>query len=1180
MSTITWVTAKGDLGTIPESQFFSLQFEATEISDQTLTYSFISGELPGGMYVTTAGELRGAPTILSSVDQIKKYAFTVRASNPDGLVADRSFSLTVSNTVGPVITPRPDLVGAFFDGEFLSYQFASTNDNPSATVYWSIIDGDLPPGTTFSSTGLLSGYVDIIAANINDLGFEAAGVESVIFDALPESTDRSYNFTVQVTDGAKFNSYQCRALIISKANFTADNDITVVNNTFITIDHDNSYRPIILNGPNTLPTRVVGDTFAYKFLAYDPEQKDIQWRVDELLFSGLDELDYPTFQLLNGNGTSGPYTMDRAAAQDEISVRVNDTIYFHTTDYTTSGTALTFTSLTPGAADVIEILFIAAGTGFDSLLFDQGAEGLPSGLTIDRDTGWLFGTLPEQVPDIKTYPLAVVAYRTLTPGVLSDLVIFNLNVKRTRNEEIIWITPDSLGAIDNGSISELSVEAYNTIGKELEYSIVYQPYRKVPQGLKMLRSGNFIGRVTFRYFNLDGETGFLPVTSTENLEVGMSVQGVGVAAGCEIKRIVSANQIEVQPAIYVVQGTPLTFTNDTDTFVVATSANAISTVIDSGTTTFDQDCRFSVKATAKDGSISSTKSFKVHVNPRNLAPYENLHLKALPKYSQRVELQDILNNQSIVPSSLLYRKDDPYFGIQAGLNLLFLPGLSVSTAETIMDAIHRNHYSKTINFSNIKTAKSVGSDGVVDYEVVYAEVIDNQQFKGNSPPLSTSLSSKIANNFIDSNGNQYNTIYTNSFANMQRRLELGIGYTNRGALPSWMTSVQTNGRVLGLTRAVPLVYAKPGSGELIAYRLRTSGYKLNSIHFVADRYQWDNNLSKFYDGSNNRFLPSRDTTFDKHPDLGVGSDIIEASVTSSVTNSNAIVTTDNLKVGYGWGFTGIDTNSTVGQGVYITSVTGTTFEGNPALDLTLSANVTASAGARVRFDGTARVDYAVSGSFNEIDSELLSRAKALGRFDGETSIVPFEKLIFVNQFGFDDEPLNDGWVRGDGTTFIYGYLEKETGVSTVNQRGGVWEINFTVIPVHGFDQDGQGFDEKPAGFQHSRFDQGNDHEIRLEFLSEVNVSQTVFVRSGKTFPASTLQYRFNVGESTPRYRVFTGSLAGEETTFDGGSCQCREGDPGSGGIRGGTAFSNNRDKFTEPETEDKYIKFPQNGVFV
>ena len=134
MSTITWVTAKGDLGTIPESQFFSLPLEATDSDSQPLTYSFISGALPGGMYVTRAGEFRGAPTILSAVNQSKGYAFTVRASNNDGDVADRSFSLTVSNAVGPQVFPRPDLIGAFFDGELLSYQFASTNDNPSATA--------------------------------------------------------------------------------------------------------------------------------------------------------------------------------------------------------------------------------------------------------------------------------------------------------------------------------------------------------------------------------------------------------------------------------------------------------------------------------------------------------------------------------------------------------------------------------------------------------------------------------------------------------------------------------------------------------------------------------------------------------------------------------------------------------------------------------------------------------------------------------------------------------------------------------------------------------------------------------------------------------------------------------------------------------------------------------------
>ena len=1168
MSTITWVTAKGDLGTIPESQFFLLQFEATEVSEQALTYSFISGELPGGMYVTTTGQLRGAPTILSSVDQIKKYAFTVRASNPDGLVADRSFSLTVSNTVGPVITPRPDLVGAFFDGEFLSYQFASTNDNPSATVYWSILNGDLPPGTTFSSTGLLSGYVDIIAANVTDLGFEAAGVESVIFDALPESTDRSYTFTVQVTDGAKFNTLNCRALIVSKANFTSDNDITIVNNTFITIDYNNSYRPIILNAPNSLPTRVVGDIFAYKFLAYDPEQKSVQWTVDDLLFSGLDQLDYPVSQSLNGDGSTGPYTMDRAAAAADISVRINDTIYFPTVDYTTSGTDLTFVSLTPSATDIIEILYIAVGTGFDTLFFDQGAEGFPSGLSIDRDTGWLFGTLPVQTEDIKTYSFSVKAYRTLTPGVISDPVVFSLSVKRTRNEAIVWISPADLGEIDNGAISEFTIEATNTAGKTLDYSIIYSTNRRVPQGLKMLSTGDLIGRVSFRYFSLDGETGFLPVTSTQNLVVGMSVQGIGVAAGCKVTAIIDANTVEVKPAVYVVQGTPLTFTNDTSTFVVNTSANAISTVIDTGTTTFDLDCNFTVKAEARDGSISATKAFKITVNPRNLAPYENLYLRALPKLEERVALTNTLRNTSVVPTSLLYRVDDPNFGIQTDITSLFLPGLSSQTAANVMSAISLNHYTKTINFGNIKTARAVGSDGVVDYELVYADLIDNQQFSGNSPPLSTTLTNTYP--YIE-NGVEYgNIIYTNSFTNMQKRLEAGIGYTNRGALPRWMNSVQTNGTIPGLTRAVPLVYAKPGSGELIAYRLRNSGFSMGSINFVADRYQWDNSLSKFFEVSSNKFLPSKDTTFDKFTQFGLGTDNVSSTVDGSVTDSNVVVISESLKIGFGWLATSTDTASQITAGTYVTNVSGNT--------ITLSTNVTATNSATVQFNGKASVDYAVSKSFNSIDSELLSRVKSLGLIDGVINIQPFEKIIFAKQFGFDTEAVNDGWVHDDGTTFIYGYLEKLSGLSSVNQRGGVWQITYETIPDEGFDES-LGFDETVPGFEHSRLDAGSDQEVRLEFVSEVNVNQTIKVRGGATYPSTTLQYNFINGDAVPYYDVFEG-LAVFETTFDGGSGTYREGQPTGISARGGTAFSNNRDKFIEPGTEDKYIKFPQNGVFV
>jgi hypothetical protein len=1250
MSTISWITDKGDLGTVPENQFFSIQFEAIDSDSQPLTYSFISGTLPGGMYITRAGELRGVPVILSPVTQTSVYAFTIRAINPQGKVADRSFTISISNIAGPAIFPRPNLIGAFFDGEYLEYQFDSINDNPSAIEIWSVLNGELPPGTSLSSDGKLSGYLEVIASNTDDLGYEAAGIEALVFDVLPKSTDRNYNFTVQVFDGAKYDTLNVRVLVVSKANFTGDNDITIVNNTFLSIDQDNRYRPIILNAPDSLPVRVVGDMFAYKFLGYDPEDEDISWKVDELEFSGMDELDAAVSQIVTGTGIAGPYTLDKPSAASEICVRVNDILLTAVDDYTTVLNQLTFTNYNistiirtdnevvitlsnphayrvgdiidvygvtnvtfngrftvkevvseyvlkydqgasnasdtsgtlatraPSATDKVEVLFISPITGFDTILYDQGQEGLPLGLVINEDTGWLFGFLPEQVEDTKTYSVVVRAFRTLAIDYLSDPVTFRLTVKRTRNEEIIWTTPEDLGSIDNGSISEITIEAYNTIGKELEYSIVYEPYRRLPQGLRMLNSGHFVGKVTFRYFSLDSARGFLPLTTTEGIEVGMSIQGVGVAQGCEVTEILANNIIEVRPAIYVVQGSALTFTNENATVVITTSANAISTIIDGGATTFDQNARFSVKAEAIDGSISAVKNFKVHVRPQNLAPYENLFMKALVKPAQRLSLQNLLEDPNIVPPSLLYRPKDPFFGLQKNLKFLFLPGLSASKASTVVQSIALNHYTKSLNFGDIKTARAIDENGNISYEVVYVDVIDNQQFGGSSPPLSITLNNQ---NKFKFGTEEYNIVYTNSFTNMKKRLEAGIGYTNRGAFPRWMTSVQENGYVLGLTRAVVLAYTKPNSSKLIAYRLRNSGFKLNSIDFVVDRYQWDNYLSKFYDIETNRFLPSRDTTFDKYPNLGVGSDVIIAQVINPVENSNNVVITDNLALGYGWICTNQDTLSEVPANVAVRSVTlNETSYGRRALELVLNSNISASLGAVLKFDGTARVDYAVQCSFNSIDSNTVNRAKTLGLIDGVTDFVQNELLIFANQSGFIDETYNDGWVRGDGITTIPGYLEKLSQSSNINQRGGVWQITWKNLPPLGFDNDSVGFDEASPGFQHPRFDQGDDAEIYLDFQNEINLNQTVKVRTGKTFPASTLQYRPNTGESVPRYRIFTGSLASEETTFDGGSCQCREGDPGKGGVRGGTAFSNNRDKYIKPESEDKYIKFPQNGVFV
>jgi len=191
-----------------------------------------------------------------------------------------------------------------------------------------------------------------------------------------------------------------------------------------------------------------------------------------------------------------------------------------------------------------------------------------------------------------------------------------------------------------------------------------------------------------------------------------------------------------------------------------------------------------------------------------------------------------------------------------------------------------------------------------------------------------------------------------------------------------------------------------------------------------------------------------------------------------ITNSNAVTITDNLKIGYGWICTGIDTLSTVEGNVLVRSVALTSVNGLRALNMTLSANITAQTGAVLKFDGTARADYAVSGPFSQINGNTVGNCKRLGLIDGVTSFVENELIIFANQANFGDDYYNDGWVLTDGVTTVPGYLDKLSGLSGFNRRGGAWQITWEPLVPLGFDNPTVGFDEASPGFAYSRFDQG------------------------------------------------------------------------------------------------------------
>ena len=125
---------------------YSTTVSATEDDSGAITYSLISGSLPTGLSLSSAGVISGTPT--SSINT----SFTIRATvTSSGTTADRAF--TMANLAPVWSTAAGALTGATKDTAY-SYQLVASDDN---TITYSLLSGSLPTGITLSSSGLLSG---------------------------------------------------------------------------------------------------------------------------------------------------------------------------------------------------------------------------------------------------------------------------------------------------------------------------------------------------------------------------------------------------------------------------------------------------------------------------------------------------------------------------------------------------------------------------------------------------------------------------------------------------------------------------------------------------------------------------------------------------------------------------------------------------------------------------------------------------------------------------------------------------------------------------------------------------------------------------------------------------------------------------------------------------------------
>jgi hypothetical protein len=896
-----WITPAGSLGIIPEGIFYQQSIRAYDPAPEPGTdiyYRVIAGTLPAGVQCSATGLIAGVPQAIASlqgvpqpVNRNETSKFTVRAYTENEAtgavlrIADRTFTLTVSgndipefttpygsfatnNTAsftgaisgteltvsaiasgtiqngmvirGTNIVPGTTIIntgtasggtgtytvnisqnnlgttitgwiGVYYDGDLVDLTFGYTNQDPDETIVVRKVSGELPGGLTLSTAGRLYGYIEPAASVTQVPGYDETQIDTVPYDFVVSAISKNYQFTLEVTDGKSSSLRTFTIYVYNRNDLTADTTTITGDNTFVTADENLERAPFLINAEPSDLGRVRSDNyFAYQFRANDYDTADLTY-----------------------------------------SISVNE------------------------------------------------GEGLPPGLTLDPTTGWYYGFIPDQGLLEVTYSFNIQISQTDTPGVVSQQYPFTLTIVGITDSECTWLTDTDLGVLENGATSLLKVEAVNRGNKPLSYRLKNGAFNQLPQGLTLLPSGEIAGRVTFNTFSVD--LGFTTFDKTQSNITGIS------ETTFDSSFTFTVNAYAVDPSQDVYNVASVTVTNGGSGYsgvnlptlefsapVGATAEKAEAVAVVTGgvitsvnvtnqgagyysepTLTITQGFGGSgavltpvIQPYGARDAISVFKTFTIRIFRAYNYPYQNLYVVALPPANDRALINNLLTNQEIFVPDYIYRPDDANFGVSTAVKYEHAVGLAPETIDTYVSSLYLNHYWKNLILGSIETAQALDANGNVVYEVVYSKIVDNLV---NTAGESVSKIVNLPYDIVDpgDGSTQISQVYPNSLVNMRDQVIDVVGQIST-KLPLWMTSKQTNGRVLGFTPAWVICYANPGRSKQIAYYISEYfAQQLNSVDFKVDRYVLDRTLSKNWNTETQQWTPKGSlTTFDYYNTTG------------------------------------------------------------------------------------------------------------------------------------------------------------------------------------------------------------------------------------------------------------------------------------------------------------------------
>ena len=675
------------------------------------------------------------------------------------------------------------------------------------------------------------------------------------------------------------------------------------------------------------------------------------------------------------------------------------------------GLTITSSGLISGYIRPIESSQTTDDQGFDMSAFDVYGFDF-SGINVSRNFQFTVQVNDGANIDTQQYNLFVLARQSLTAD--NDIqTVDNSYITAditTLYSPVIYTTAGSLGSIRQNTRFAYQIEAEDYDADAITYEIVSG---SLPTGLTLNAASGWItglvpygtlDSITYSFSVRVYKTGnptYVSETKNYSLKIlGQISDTVVWATDSDLGTIYNgaisdlyvlastASNRSLQYSLITTGGLPIGLELQKDGTITGRvsfevfSLDGGTVTFDSGTTIWDQVYTFTVAVYDADNYIYEEKEFTISVVVQNDQPYENLYCQLLPNRTQRDLFYNIVNNGDIIPASYLYRPIDPWFGKNSLRRVLLQTGLSPKEIADYVAAMTYNHYWKTLQFGNVKTARAQDSNFNTVYEVVYLELIDSVlNSQGLGPNLSITW---------PTNNEGITSVYPNSFPNMYQRIGDNIGYENRSILPTWMTSTQTDGTVLGFTRAFVICYTQPNKSLEVAYRINEVLEGFGLIDFTIDRYEYDSVLSDNFQKNNaagtgtitsntaSNLVTGTGTTFttELYPGKTIFVNNVTLGVVSTVSNANALILTANANSNVtansftydtnvfiinnfvsGTGNITANTNSKYIQGI-VTNITGTglisaTLNSSTITGIGTAFNSELSVGKRIYYSGNS-----------------------------------------------------------------------------------------------------------------------------------------------------------------------------------------------------------------------------------